>query len=101
MKKKKESNRGINFQSFSNNGITTAFKRFLNINIDEMNKEKGILEEVISKRHRIIHGNLKDAEIDLREVKDARDALQKIVDFLHSKITMLENTNFAAGTIFI
>ncbi len=65
-----------------------------------MNKEKEILEEVISKRHQIIHGNLKDAEIDLEEVEQARDALKRIVDFLHSKINIRENTYLAAGTFF-
>jgi len=65
-----------------------------------MSKEKEMLEEVISKRHRIVHGSLKDNEIELRVVEQARDALKRMVDFLHSKINTLENINLATNRFF-
>ena len=67
---------------------------------EELKEERIILETVIKKRHKIIHANLKDDEIELKEVVQARDALKRFVDFLNSKINILENTYLAVGTFF-
>lgn len=91
-KKEKNSNRVINFQSFSNNGINAAFKRFFGIELNEMKNERKILDDVIKKRHLVIHVNLKDDEVKREEIEQARDALKRLVAFLISKMNILENS---------
>lgn len=91
----------INFQSLEKiPGVTWAYNRFFGINIEEMNDELKVLKDVINKRHRIIHGNLKDDEIEEKEVKEAIDSLKRIVNFLKDKITRLDRQYYRDSFFF-
>lgn len=91
---------GINFQSIKEkNGVTKCYKRFFGINFREVGTELKVIEETLQKRHRIIHGSLRDDEIEKEEVKTAKDALITIVNYVKDKIIEL-NDQFIHYSIF-
>ena len=55
-----------------------------------MRNERKILQGVIDKRHKVIHGKLKDDEVELEEIEEAREALKRLVAFLKSKMDYLD-----------
>lgn len=92
---------GINFQSIKEkNGVTKCYKRFFGINLHGVDTELKIIEETLQKRHRIIHGSLKDAEIEQDEVKTAKDALITIVNYVRDKIIELNDQFFRYSIFF-
>lgn len=91
---------GINFQSIKEkNGVKKSFKRLYGIDLMGVDFEIKIIENTLQKRHQIIHGNLKDDEVKIDDVKSARDALIKIVNYIKDKISELNN-QFLYHSIF-
>ena len=71
-------------------GVAWAFKNFFGIDITEMNEKFKFLKDVISRRHIIIHGDLKDSLIEEKDVESAFNSLKKMVDFLKNKLIRLD-----------
>lgn len=77
----------INFQSIKGKGsVRWCFKKFLSIDLTPMNKELNYLQEIIDKRHKIIHGFLQDDKIDKLFVEQAYDSVSRIISFLKDQI---------------
>lgn len=86
----KKTFRGINFQALSgSNGVKFAYKRFYDIELDDLKDECKKFKNILLKRHKIIHGSLKDNEVSELDVKEALDILRKIIEFIKSKISRL------------
>ncbi len=86
----KKTFRGINFQALSgSNSIKFAYKRFYNIELDDIQDECKKFEDILLKRHKIIHGSLKDNEVNEIDVNEALDILRIIIEFIKSKISQL------------
>ncbi len=86
----KKTFRGINFQALSgSNSVKFAYKRFYNIELDDLKDECKKFEDILLKRHKIIHGSLKDNEVNELDVNEALDILRIIIEFIKSKISLL------------
>ncbi len=86
----KKTFRGINFQALSgSNSVKFAYKRFYDIELDDIKNECKKFEDILIKRHKIIHGSLKDNEVNELDVNGALDILRKIIEFIKSKISLL------------
>ncbi len=91
---------GINFQSIKEkNGVIKCYKRFFGIDLQGLSTELKIIGETLQKRHKIIHGSLRDDEIEKEEVRTAKDALITIVNYVKDKIIEL-NAQFFRYSIF-
>lgn len=77
----------LNFQSIKGKGsVRWCFKKFLFIDLAPMNDELNLLQNVIEKRHKIIHGFLEDDKISKKFVENSYDAVNKIISFLNDQI---------------
>lgn len=86
----KKTFRGINFQALSgSNNVKFAYKQFYDIELDDLKDECKKFEDILLKRHKIIHGSLKGNEVNEVDVREALDILRKIIEFIKSKISQL------------
>jgi len=77
----------INFQSIRGKGsVRWCFKKFFSIDLTPMNNELCFLQEIINKRHKIIHGFLEDDKVNKSYVEKAYDSVNKIISFLKDQI---------------
>lgn len=78
----------INFQSLhEKNGVKKAFNLFFNIDFGELREEIAFFDEIIKKRHRIIHGKLLDSEIEKQETEKAVNTLKRIKDYISNMLS--------------
>ncbi len=92
---------GINFQSIKEkNGVINCYKRFFGINLQELDTEFTIIKKTLKKRHKIIHGTLKDDEIEKEEAETAKDALIKIINYIKDKIIEIKEQFFHHSIFF-
>lgn len=98
LKESQDANRGINFQSLKSVG--KVYNKFFKINFESIINEISILEGIFKMRHKIIHGNLRDDEVDKESVEKAIDALKKVVGFLYDQINTQEYSYSAYGIFF-
>ncbi len=90
----------LNFQKiFEKWGIVKLFKTFFNINLKSFNETLKLLDNYIKNRHKIIHGTLKDDQINENMVIDFRSRILKIVSYLRDELTLKyrENLHFFYG----
>jgi len=77
----------INFQSIRGKGsVRWCFKKLLSIDLTPMNNELNFLQEIIDKRHKIIHGFLEDDKVNKLYVENAYNSVFKINSFLKDQI---------------
>ena len=77
----------FNFQSIKGKGsVRWCFKNFFSLNLTPMNNELNLLQNVIDKRHEIIHGFLEDDKISKTFVENSYDAVNQIISFLKDQI---------------
>ena len=80
----------LNFQLvYGNRSIKKSFETFFNIELKAFSKELDFIKENINKRHRIIHGTLKDDEIDQDTAENFKAIIVKFVSYLGEKIRSL------------
>ena len=80
----------LNFQRiYGNGGVKKSFETFFNIKLNHFQNELNLIDENIKKRHKIIHGTLKDDEIDVKMVEDLKAARGKFISYLGEKIRSL------------
>lgn len=85
----------FNFQKiFRKWGIKKSFETFFNINLKGFDETLTILDNYIKKRHKIIHGTLKDDQIKEYMVLDFRSRILKFVSYLRDELTMKYRENF-------
>jgi len=99
LKDKRNLNRFINFQSFPKKGIDAAFNSFFGINLKEIGNSRKILNDVIDKRHLVIHADLKDDEVKLETVEQAKNALEQLIAFLNVKLINLGHHFYSFYTL--
>ena len=77
----------INFQSIKGKGsVKWCFKNFFSIDLTPMSYELDLLQKLLLKRHKIIHGFLKDDKISKEFAENSYDVINKIISFLKDQI---------------
>lgn len=94
LKKLTKEMRTLNFQRiYGKGGIERLFKSFLNINFDGFDETLKSLHNYIKMRHSIIHGTLKDEEINKNIVLDFKSRVLKIVSYLRDELNIKYRDN--------
>ncbi len=77
----------LNFQSISGKGSAKwCFKKFLFIDLTPINSDLRALQNVIDKRHKIIHGFLEDDKVSKSFAENSYDVVFKIISFIKDLI---------------
>ncbi len=86
--------RVLNFQRINGKGgIKMLFSSFFNISFESFKETLKNLDKYIKMRHSIIHGTLKDEEIEENMVNDFRSRILKSVSYLRSELDMKYRNN--------
>lgn len=82
----------INFQDLSGDkkGVKKVFKKFYNIDFRELQEEIQFFQGILKKRHRIIHGKLRDTEIEQELIEGALNTLDRIKNYIRDKLSRQE-----------
>ncbi len=98
LEKKAKEMKILNFQMVSKKwGIKKLFKTFFNINLEGFNETLTFIENYISKRHNIIHGTLKDEQINAHMVLDFKSRILKVISYLRDEISIKLREDFLFG----
>ena len=83
----------INFQDLSGNkkGVRNVFKNFYSIDFEVLKEEIQSFQKIIKKRHKVIHGKLRDTEIERELIIKALDTLNVIKNFIRDKLFRQES----------
>ena len=88
----------LNFQKISGKwGIKKLFKTFFNINLEGFNETFTFIEKCIQGRHNIIHGTLKDEEINEYMVIDFKSRILKVISYIRDEISIKLREDFLFG----
>ncbi|HEC37315.1 MAG TPA: hypothetical protein ENI29_03705 [bacterium] len=94
LEKKAKSMKILNFQQiFGNWGIKKLFEKFFDIGFEGFNETLSSIDNYIKMRHKIIHGTLKDEQIDANMVFDFKSRILKIVSYLRDEINIKYRDN--------
>ena len=94
LEKRAKEMRVLNFQKIEDKGgIKMLFNSFFNISFKSFKETLKNLKMYIKMRHSIIHGTLKDEEIEENMVTDFRSRILKIVTYLRSELEMKYRDN--------
>ncbi len=98
LEKKAKQMKILNFQKINGKwGIKKSFKEFFNIDLKGFKETFTILDKCIKKRHEIIHGTLKDEQIDEQMVLDFKSLILKVVSYLRDEINYKYRENLRFG----
>jgi len=88
----------LNFQRiFKKGGIKNLFEMFYSIKLDGFNNSFKLISDYIKMRHAIIHGTLKDNQIDEYAVSDFRSLIKKLVSYLRDELDRKQYENLTWG----
>ncbi|MHA1150723.1 MAG: hypothetical protein ACTSR8_21080 [Promethearchaeota archaeon] len=84
----------INFQAlFNNKGVVQTFNNFFGIDFAEIKPETQEFDEIIKKRHGIIHGTINDVDVEENEVINALNILKRIKSYVSDLLGRLDFHN--------
>ena len=82
--------RTLNFQAvYGTRGIKWGFEKFFGISLRNFKEEFELFKENIKKRHQILHGSLKDDEINKESVEQFKASIDKFIAYLNSHTSSL------------
>ncbi|NVM19723.1 MAG: hypothetical protein HWN80_18625 [Candidatus Lokiarchaeota archaeon] len=95
LEKQAKGMRILNFQKVSGKwGIKKLFETFFNIDLKGFDETFTNIDKYIQKRHKIIHGTLKDEEINLYMVDDFKSMILKVVSYFRDEISIRIREDF-------